>query len=158
MTNLLANAETVKHTGRLFAPAGKAEIAYVDPRDVAAVAAATLATDCHVGRMYRVTGPAAITFEQIARDLSAATARRVEYVNVPDEAARQAMLEAGLPAMMAYASVDVFASFRAGTMTRITNTVEAVTGRTARTFGQFARDHAALFGTDVVEPAVRAVR
>lgn len=146
MTNLLANAETIKGIGRLFAPAGTAEITYVDPRDVAAAAAAALAEDGHDGETHTLTGPEAITYERIARELSAATGRSVEYVDVPDEAARQSMRDAGLPAMMADTIADVFASQRAGSMARTTDGVRALTGREPRTFARFARDHAALFG------------
>jgi uncharacterized protein YbjT (DUF2867 family) len=146
MTNLLAYAEPIAQTGRLFAPAGTAEIAFVDPRDVAAAAAVALVGDGHEGGKCALTGPEAITYERIARELSAATGRSIEYVNVPDEAARHAMLEAGLPAMMADSIVDVFASFRAGSQAHTTDGVRALTGSEPRTFAQFARDHAVLFG------------
>jgi uncharacterized protein YbjT (DUF2867 family) len=146
MSNLLAFAETIAHTGRLFAPAGTAEITYVDPRDVAAVAAVALVEDGHVGRTYELTGPQAITYREIAAELSAATGRGVEYVDVPDDAARQSMRDAGLPAPVADAIVAVFASQRAGSMVHTTGTVAALTGRPAGTFAQFARDHAAAFG------------
>jgi uncharacterized protein YbjT (DUF2867 family) len=153
MTNVLAYAEAVTHTSRLFAPAGTALITYIDPRDVAAAAAVALATEGHVGRMYKLTGPRAISYAQIAQALSDATGRKIAYVNVPDEAARQAMIEAGLPAMMADSIVAVFASQRAGSQVRVTDTVSALIGRPARGFGEFARDYAALFGAAV--PAVR---
>lgn len=157
MTNLLANAETIRQTGRLFAPAGAAEIAYVDPRDVAAVAAATLATDGHEGSAYALTGPEAIAYERIAQALSAATGRTIEYVDVPGEVARQAMLEAGMPAMVADSIVDVLATQRAGSMARTTDAVRTLTGTDPGTFAQFARDHAALFGAGPVESMARAM-
>jgi uncharacterized protein YbjT (DUF2867 family) len=75
MTNLLAYAEAITHTGRIFAPAGTAMITYIDPRDVAAAAAVTLATDRSTGRVYKLTGPQAITYEHIAQDLSEALGR-----------------------------------------------------------------------------------
>jgi uncharacterized protein YbjT (DUF2867 family) len=150
MTNLLAFAETIAQTGKVFAPAGSAEIAYVDPRDVAAAAAAALVNDGHVGGTYTLTGPEAITYDRIAQQLSAASGRTIEYVDVPDEAARHAMREAGLPAMMAEAIVDVFGSYRAGSQSRTTDGVRALTGREPRTFAQFARDHAPLFGADAI--------
>ena len=146
MTNLLASAEAVAHTGRLFAPAGEAQISYVDPRDVAAAAAAALATERHMNDAFGLTGPEAITYERIAEDLSAATGRAIEYVDIPDDAARQAMVEAGLPAMMAETIVSVFASQRAGSQAGTTDGVRALTGREPGTFAQFARDHAQLFG------------
>jgi uncharacterized protein YbjT (DUF2867 family) len=150
MTNLLGSAEAIKHTGKLFAPAGSARIAYIDPYDVAAVAAATLATHWHTGMTYTLTGPRAITYTQIAQDLSAAVGREIQYVEVPDEAARQNMLEAGLPPMVADTIVEVFASYRAGAQTRTTDTVRALTAHEPRSFAQFAREHAAAFGATTV--------
>jgi uncharacterized protein YbjT (DUF2867 family) len=149
MTNLLGSADTVRHIGKLIAPAGAARITYVDPRDVAASAAATLAVAGHEDSIYTVTGPEAITYERIARELSAATGRTIEYVDVPYEAAREAMREAGLPPMMADSIVDVFVTQQAGSQAETTDTVRTVTGRDPRTFARFAREYAAVFGAPV---------
>ena len=146
MTNLLGSADAVRHTGKLFAPAGTARITYVDPRDVAAAAAAALAVEAHEGSTYTVTGPEAITYEQIARDLSAATGRQIEYVDIPYDAAREVMLGAGLSQMMADSIVDTFLRMQEGAMADATEAVRTLTGREARTFGHFAREHAAQFG------------
>jgi uncharacterized protein YbjT (DUF2867 family) len=72
LTNLLAYARTGAQTGTLFAPAGTAAISFVDPRDVAAEA---LTGPGHDGRTYTLPAPEAITFERVAAELSAATAR-----------------------------------------------------------------------------------
>ncbi|MGS0684780.1 NmrA family NAD(P)-binding protein [Nakamurella sp. GG22] len=161
MTNLLAYADTVRQLGKIFAPAGDAAITFLDPRDLAAVAAAVLTghVDDDQPVDYTVTGPEAITFTRIAQDLTAVTGREIEYVNVPDEAARGAMLDAGLPEMVVDFILGVFRSQRAGSMTRTTDVVPALTGRGARSFADFARDHRALFGaapndsTDIPSPA-----
>jgi uncharacterized protein YbjT (DUF2867 family) len=146
MTNLLMHAEAVRHTGRLLAPAGPAAIAFVDPRDVAAGAAAALAEDAHGGGAYALTGPEAITFARIARELSATTGRPIEYVDVPEQGARQGMLEAGLPAPVADAILAVFAVQRSGAMAQTSDGVQALTGRGPTPFARFAREHAAPFG------------
>jgi uncharacterized protein YbjT (DUF2867 family) len=146
MTNLLAFAETVAATGRLFAPAGAAEIAYVDPRDVAEAAAGALTGAGGDGRAYAVTGPEAITYARMAEDLSAATGRAIQYVDVPDAAARQSLLEAGLPQVVADFVVGTFRTMRAGGMARTGDGVHVLGGRRPRPFADFARDHAALFG------------
>ena len=57
MTNLLQHADDGRAHGQLFAPAGAAEIAYIDPRDVGEAAAAALTGDGHDGRAYTLTGP-----------------------------------------------------------------------------------------------------
>ena len=149
MTNLLASAEAVAQTGRLFAPAGDGRRSRTSIRATsAAAAAAALATERHRTDAFGLTGPEAITYERIAEDLSAATGRTIEYVDVPDDAARQAMLEAGLPAMMADDDRQrLRASQRAGSHGAARPTaVRALTGREPGTFAQFARDHAQLFG------------
>ena len=145
MTNLLAAADQVRHQGMLFAPAAAARIAMVEPADVAAVAAVALTTDGHDGRSYVLTGPEAITYDQVARDLSAATGRQVGYVDIPPEAAVPALVEAGLPPFAAQQIVTVFDALRRGEQSTTTDDVRSLTGRAARPFAAFARDHAAAF-------------
>jgi uncharacterized protein YbjT (DUF2867 family) len=146
MTNLIGSAEAVRHTGSLFAPADGARVAMIDPRDIAAVAAIALAEDTHDGKTCTLTGPEAITFERVTEELSAVAGRRVEFVAVPDEAARQGMIEQGMPEFVAGQIVAVFGFLRRGAQDRTTDTVRALTGREPRGFAEFTRDHAGLFG------------
>jgi uncharacterized protein YbjT (DUF2867 family) len=148
MTNLLAYAQTIRQTGRLFAPAGSARISFVDPVDVGAAAAAALVEDGLDRAAYTLTGPEAIGFDRIARELTelAAAGDRIEYVDIPDDAARVALLDAGLPEFVADFIVGVFRSQRAGTMSATNDAVRALTGREPRSIGQFLREHEAAFG------------
>jgi uncharacterized protein YbjT (DUF2867 family) len=146
MTNLLASAEAVRRTGTLVAPAGGARIAMIHPGDVGAAAALALTEDGHEGRTYVLTGPRAITYEQVAEDLSRATGRSVEFVDIPDEAARQGMLEQGMPEFLVDFLVGMFQALRDGMAAETTDTVRELTGREPRDFADFAREHAALFG------------
>ncbi len=150
MSNLLAAAAQVAAEGRLYAPAGQARIAMIDPRDVGAAAAALLtspglSSPGHEGQTYLVTGPEAITFAQVSAGLSAATGRRVEFTDIPGEAAEQAMIGGGVPAFAAGQIVKIFAQLRQGADRRVTATVQALTGSAPRDFASFARDHARLF-------------
>lgn len=146
MTNLIGSAEAVRHTGSLFAPADGARVAMIDPRDIAAVAAIALAEDTHDGKTCTLTGPEAITFGQVAGYLWTALGREVEYVNVPDEAAMQGMVEQGLPEFVAGQIVTVFGVLRSGAQEWTTGTVRTLTGRDPIGFAEFAREHAPLFG------------
>ena len=145
MSNVLASAAQVAAEGRLYAPAGAARIAMVDPRDVGAAAAAVMTGSRHEGRTYFLTGPEAITYAQVAGELSAATGSPIEFVDVPDEAARQELIGAGLPGFVAEAIVGVFAQARQGATERVTAAIESLTGSPARDFACFARDHAQVF-------------
>ena len=88
MSNLFAATEHVREQGMLFAPAGDAAITMVHPADVAAVAAVALTTDGHDGATYLVTGPEAITYTQVATDLSTRSAAR--WVTPPSRRRRLA--------------------------------------------------------------------
>lgn len=145
MSNLLGAADQVRGLGKVFAPADGARIGMIDPRDVAAVAAIALTTGAYDGQTLVLTGPESITYARAAEELSVATGRPVEFVPVPDEAARQSMVGAGMPEWLAGNVVKLFGILRRGTTDVTTGTVRAVTGREPRTFGQFARDHAPLF-------------
>jgi uncharacterized protein YbjT (DUF2867 family) len=145
MSNLLAAAPRVAAEGRLYAPAGQARIAMIDPGDVGAAAAAVLSGAGHEGQTYLLTGPGAITYAQVAAELSAATGRRVEFIDVPDDGARAAMTGDGLPGFVAEQIVRVFGQLRQGADAQVTPAVEALTGTAPRSFASFARHHARLF-------------
>jgi uncharacterized protein YbjT (DUF2867 family) len=146
-SNLLAAAHAVAHGGTLFAPAGDAKVAPIDPRDVAAVAAVVLTADGHEGRTYTLTGPQAVTYHDVAHQLSTVTGRHVAYVDVPDEAAREGMLQASVPDWMAEQLVALWGELRRGTADTTTDVVRVLTGEEPRTVSQFLRDHAAAFRT-----------
>jgi uncharacterized protein YbjT (DUF2867 family) len=131
--------------GRLYAPAGEARIAMIDPRDVGAAAAAVLSSPGHEGQTYLLTGPRAITYAEVAAELSAATASRVEFVDVPGDAAVQAMIGAGMPGFVAEQIVAMFGRLRQGAAAQVSPAVGTLTGSAPRGFACYARDHARLF-------------
>jgi uncharacterized protein YbjT (DUF2867 family) len=93
-----------------------------------------------------LSGPRAITYEELAAHLSDATGRTIEFVDVPDEAARQGMLASGMPPEIADFLVRLFEALRQGLDERTNDTVRALTGADACDFAEFAREHAAAFG------------
>jgi uncharacterized protein YbjT (DUF2867 family) len=150
MSNVLAGADHVAREGRLYAPAGTARVAMIDPRDVGAAAAAVVGGAVHDRSTYVLTGPRAITYAQVAGVLSAATGRDIQYIDVPDQQAKQAMIHEGLSDFAAQQVVNVFAMLRNGVAEQVTETVEWLTGRPPRDFAAFARDHARLFAPDAI--------
>ncbi|HEX5617670.1 MAG TPA: SDR family oxidoreductase [Solirubrobacteraceae bacterium] len=139
MTNLLAAAEPVRTQGILSAPAGAGRVAMIDPRDIGTVAAAVLCGSGHEGRTYRLTGPEAITYAEIAAILE------VQYVDIPPSAAREHLEAAGMPDWLVDHLDRAFGLIRAGSFEDTTDSVRVLTGREPRSFAQFARDHADAF-------------
>jgi uncharacterized protein YbjT (DUF2867 family) len=104
-----------------------------------------LQDDGHEGRTYELTGPEAVTFDDVAARLSDLTGGPVRFVPVPDAAAREALLQAGLPDWMAENIVTVFGTLREDPAMQVTGAVHALTGRRPRHLAEFLGDQAALF-------------
>jgi uncharacterized protein YbjT (DUF2867 family) len=121
----------------------------IDPRDVGAAAAAVLTGTGQDRRNYVLTGPEAISYADAAARLAAATGRAVEFVDVSTDVARDGILAAGVPDLVADELLRIYAQLRAGAAAQVTGTVEALTGHPPRSFDAFAREHAAVFARPV---------
>ncbi|GAA1970447.1 NAD(P)H-binding protein [Kitasatospora viridis] len=142
--NFLGTAAAVKQ-GNLTAPAGQAPVSWVDVRDVAEAAVAVLATEGHEGAVYTLTGPAGLTHAEIAEQLGAVAGREVAYTDADPQAALAGMLGAGLGQWRAEGIIELYALYAAGTAAAVSSDVEKLTGHPARSFAQFAADHADAF-------------
>jgi uncharacterized protein YbjT (DUF2867 family) len=129
----------------IYLPMGDARQAPVDTRDIAAVAGKTLTADGHTGRTYEITGPEALTYTEIAAQISAATGEQVAYVPISFEQYRQTLADMNLPAWLVEALVDLNRKLAAGVGSEVTNVVREVAGKEPTTFAEFAREHAEAF-------------
>lgn len=70
----------IRDDDRLYVPAGRGSVAFVDLRDVAEVAALSFEQpDAHHRLGYTLTGPAAFTFDEVAALLTEALDRKIDY-------------------------------------------------------------------------------
>ena len=91
MQGLLNFRQSIKEKSAFFAAAGEGRISAVDVRDLADVAVAALTGSQHDNKSYSLTGPEALTFTEMAKQLSAALGRTITFVDVPPEAMREAL-------------------------------------------------------------------
>src|ERR687887_176533 len=145
MENLLRFAQAMAQTGEFAAALGEGKVAMIDVRDIAAVAVAALTMDGHTGKAYTITGPEALSYDDVAKKLSLLTGKPVSYRDVPSAVVRQRLLETGMPEWYVEVQMDFHAALREGGASIVTDTVESVTGKPPRSFEQFAHEHAALF-------------
>ena len=141
--NLTGN--TIKDQNAFYFPQGEGEIAIVDVRDLASVIVTALTEEGHEGKAYDVTGPEAISNYQAADTLSKVTGRDIQYVDLPGDVARQAMIDAGMPEVISEAIVELGDAVKAGHTSAISTAVQQVTGRPPITFEKFAEDHMSHF-------------
>jgi (4-alkanoyl-5-oxo-2,5-dihydrofuran-3-yl)methyl phosphate reductase len=145
MSNTLSWAGMIRHQGRVFAPFADVRTAAVDPADVAACAAAVLLEDGHQGRAYPLSGPELVSAVDQAAILGEVLGREIGLTEIPLEAARQRMLQAGMPAEIADAVLATAAGAGAGPGAVVRPTVGQLTGRPPGTFRDWAARHAAAF-------------
>ncbi|HMN85634.1 MAG TPA: NAD(P)H-binding protein [Bauldia sp.] len=124
-------------TGQLFTATGKGGRSYVTREDCARAAAAALAADFDGQRILDVSGPAAVTQDELAALASEISGRPVVHVPVPAPDLVAGLTAAGLPAAYAavLAALDVDAS--QGYHAVVTPAVEDLTGRAPTPIREF---------------------
>ena len=136
------SGHTIQTQNVFYAAQGNGAVSHVDVRDVGAAAVRVLSERGHEGRAYALTGPEALTNEQIAGILSRVSGREIRYVDLPPAELRKALVGAGMPEWSADALLDLQRLYREGGATRVEGSVEHLTGRRPTGFEPFARDHA----------------
>ncbi len=115
----------------------------INERDVAAVAVRALCDDAHSGAEYDLTGPQSLSqFEQIATIGSVlGRSLRIEEISPEDWLGK---MPGSLPSPAARYLLDAWAA-AIGQPAFVTSKVTELTGLPARTFLEWAADHAAQF-------------
>lgn len=139
--------DTIRSQGAFYSATGGARISHVDVRDIAAVAVKALTEPGHEGKAYTLSGPEALTYSEMAAQLSNAMGRPVEHVEIPPSQLRGAILEAGTPEPITDQLMDLERYYREERASRVTPDIKQVTGRDPHRFAQTARDLAAKLQT-----------
>lgn len=146
LQNLVALAPIVKQTSGFVMSAGEGQVGMVDARDVATVAATIAAAPtAHAGATYWPTGPALITYTDVANELSAALGHPIEYRRISPDQHRDMMVRAGVPDPVATSNAQAFGLIAEGDAAWITDNVQTITGNPPRTLHAFITERAAAF-------------
>lgn len=142
-SNCFAWAEPVRLHRTVAAPFAEIGLPFVDPRDVAAVAAAALREDGHDGATYVLTGPEATTPRQRAAAVGAAIGEPVTFVEQSREEAR-AQMAPFVPSAVLEGTLDLLGSPTEEEQ-RVSGDIQRVLGRPATPFRDWAVRHAGVF-------------
>jgi uncharacterized protein YbjT (DUF2867 family) len=99
----------------------------------------------HAGKTYWLTGPELLSNYDVAAVLSKLLSRAVTYRELTFAENKAAMIRAGVPEPIAQQNAQAFSLTADGDAAWVTDDVPAILGRPARSFEQFAADHAAAF-------------
>lgn len=122
---------------------GAAQTAAVHERDIAAVAVRALCEQRHDGRDYLLTGPESLTQQEQLAMIGESIGRTLVFDEVSAGTARRELMATWPPRV-----ADMLLSAYGAAVDRpalVTATIQEVTGTPARTFRQWAIDHATDF-------------
>ncbi|PYT74057.1 MAG: hypothetical protein DMG39_04475 [Acidobacteria bacterium] len=140
-------APSIRSKGTFSASMGNACVSFLDVRDIAVVAAKSLAGGEHSGKTYELNGPEALTYSELAAKISQHAGRPVQYVNIPAAAQRKAMLDQGMPEWQADVLLDLQAYYVSGKGGKVDGLLEQLLGRPPISMDQFLAEFANAFGT-----------
>jgi uncharacterized protein YbjT (DUF2867 family) len=125
--------------GEIALPAGEVGEPFVDVDDIADVAVAALTEDGHAGQVYELTGPRLLTFAEAVDEISQATGRTIQYIQIPQDAFAAGIAEAGLPEDITWLLNYLFATVLDGRNASLGDGVQKALGREPRDFADFCR-------------------
>jgi uncharacterized protein YbjT (DUF2867 family) len=148
-SNTLWWADAIKAGAPIPNLLGDGRQGVVDPSDVAAVAAAVLASSAgaHEERIYTLTGPELLSVPDQAVILAKALGRPVDLVDTPPAVAREQMLAGGMDPGAVDQIVTGSAWARAGHNAVVTEDVASILGRPPTPFAVWVERNLAAFGT-----------
>ncbi|NUR30832.1 MAG: NAD(P)H-binding protein [Catenulispora sp.] len=142
-SNAMAWIEPIRAQRTAAAPFADTGLPFVDPDDVAAVAAVALTEEGHDGATYVLTGPVATTPRQRAEAIAQAIGAPVTFVEQTREEAREQM-SAFMPAPVVEGTLAILGEPTVAEQTP-SQDVEKVLGRPAAPFSDWAARNAVLF-------------
>jgi uncharacterized protein YbjT (DUF2867 family) len=145
MQNTLMSARTVAFEGRIYQPFEDGRLGMIDTRDIGEVAAKVLTEEGHEGKVYTLTGPAAISFYDVAEALSEVLGKEVSYIAISLEKAKEAMLNMGIPEWRADALNEYAKAHSEGYSDFTTDDFEQLTGHPATSYKRFAGNFERMF-------------
>ncbi|MYS94517.1 MULTISPECIES: NAD(P)H-binding protein [Streptomyces] len=144
MANALEWADGITASGEVREPFVARLSAMVHEGDIGAVAAVALTEEGHAGQEYVITGPEVLTVADKVKTIAAAVGREIALVELTEEQAVEQWRAAYLPEDVIGFLLEVYGNTPEAGRT-VSGTVEKVTGRPARTFAQWAAEHADAF-------------
>ncbi|MFF7865730.1 NAD(P)H-binding protein [Streptomyces qaidamensis] len=144
MANALEWADGIVAAGEVREPFVDRLSAMVHEADIGAVAAVALTQEGHGGQEYVITGPEVLTVGDKVKTIAAAVGREIALIELTQQQALAQWRAEGLPEDVIGFLLEAYGNTPEVGRT-VSGNVEKVTGRPARTFAQWAAEHADTF-------------
>lgn len=138
----------IREDDRLYLPAGNGRVAFVDVRDVAELAARSFIEARLRRQAFRLTGPAAVSFAEVAALLSTHLGRPIVYCPASIVGYVGHLRRRRLPWMQIAVQTLLHVGLRMGNAAVVDTTLGQLLGRPAREIEQYIQDCSALWRRD----------
>ena len=135
---------SIRDEGVIRSATGDGRVGFVDAEDIAAVAVEALLVTAIPNGERVLTGPEALSYDDVARILGDALGRKVRHERLAPDALAAGLRGAGVDAGIAALLAGMDASIAAGSEDRVTDEVRSVTGRPPGSFEAFVQREMSL--------------
>ncbi|MDF2646812.1 MAG: azoB [Paenibacillus sp.] len=125
--------------GELTLPVGDVKEPFIDADDIADVAVAALTDDKHIGQLYELTGPRALTFAEATEAIAKASNRDVRYTHLTHEQFMSMLIQQEVPGEYVDLLSYLFTTVLDGRNIHLTDGVQRALGREPRDFVDYAK-------------------
>jgi len=145
MQNLLLATSSVQSDGNIYWDWADGKAGMIDVRDVADSALGALTGKAEEGKEYILTGPAPVSMYDVAATFTNKLGKKINYVPVPHDASKQAMISMGFPEFIVDGYIELNEGFSNGFANTATNNVQVLAGHAARSVDDFTNDFKEYF-------------
>jgi uncharacterized protein YbjT (DUF2867 family) len=145
MQNLFFDRQSIIDQNAIYSSMGNGKIPMIDTRDIAAVAIKALMNSGHENRSYLLTGPEAISYHDIVRELSRALNRNIKYNLQTPEEGYKAMMSSGMPEWLVDDMTSLNKIYGANQAAEVSPAAEQILARKPITLEKFIKDYADRF-------------
>lgn len=145
MSNMLGDTPLAAglRAGEVVTATGEGRVAFIDPDDIAAVAAQALLAEPSMDADLVLTGPSAHSYAELCELVALQRGHAVRHRSLSMQEYSDHLVRAGLPVAYAPLLARLDEPISHGSEDRVTDTVQRVTGRPAGTIRSFVARHAA---------------
>ncbi|OAQ39801.1 hypothetical protein A5893_09500 [Pedobacter psychrophilus] len=121
--------ENITQRGITYVTAGEGKVGFIDVDDIGLVASTVLTSTGHSKKIYELTGPELLSYQDAATLLSEVTGKQIVYPNPSIEEYTKALKAAGAPDFIAPYMTSVYSLISDHKVNFLTNNVETITGK-----------------------------
>lgn len=120
--------DAVQH-GKIYYPAGEGKVGFAARVDMAEALANVISSRGHENKIYEITGSTPYSFHDIAKALSEATQKQIEYVDIPLDVMKEELVKINLPPALIELYASMAKAIKQNELTYVDSSLEKLLGR-----------------------------